>query len=304
MEENKVYDAAIIGMGPAGISASIYLKRGGISPLCFEMGEVGGTLNKLEKIENYPSFIGSGKELASLMKKQLEHFDINVIKQQVVSINDNFDGTYLIRTVGSTYLVKGVIVASGIKQNPITIPGANKYNQSGISRCAECDGPFSKNKPVAVFSSNSNGAKEAMYLATICSSVYFINPEQDITGDQDIVNKLKQLPNVKIFNNTKIKDTNGSRKIEKVILSSGEELDINALFIFIGATPITEFLGYMDITDKFGQIKTDEKMQTSQKGIFACGDDRLTLLRQVISAVSDGGIAAVSLRNYLRNNGK
>ncbi len=304
MEENKVYDAAIIGMGPAGISASIYLKRGGIDPLCFEMGEVGGTLNKLEEIENYPSFVGSGKQLAELMKKQLEHFNINVIKQQVLSVNDNFDGTYLIRTVGFTYLVKGVIIASGIKQNPITIPGGNKYNNLGISRCAECDGPFSKNKPVAVFSSNSNGAKEALYLATICSKVYFINPEENISGDQKIVNRLASLDNVEIFNSTKIKDTAGTRKIEKILLSSGKELDVNALFIFIGATPITEFLGYMDITDKFGQIKVDDKMQTSQKGIFACGDDRVTPLRQVITAVSDGGLAGIGLRNYLRNNGK
>jgi len=174
----------------------------------------------------------------------------------------------------------------------------------GISRCAECDGPFSKGKPVAVLSSSSNGAKEAMYLASICSKVYFINPEDKFEGDNKIVDQLKQLDNVEIFMKTKIISTSGTRKISTITLDNNLTIDVNALFLFIGATPMTEFLGYMDVMDKFGQIITNEKMETSVKGLYACGDTRVTQLRQVITAVSDGGIAAINLRAYLQNYGK
>lgn len=300
--ENKVYDAAIVGMGPAGIACAIYLKRSNLKIICFEKDKVGGALNKINEIENYPSFVGTGEELAKKFDEQLKHFEIDIIHQGVSSINPNDDGTFLIRTIGDTYSVKSVIVCSGIKQRPFVVPNSIAYHENGISRCAECDGPFSKNKPVAVYSSTSSGAKEAIYLASLCSKVYFINPEEKIEGDQTIVEELSKLPNVEILNGTKIKSTTGTRKIETITLSNEQTFQVNALFLFIGATPITEFLGYMDVTDKFGQIKTNEKMETSVKGLFACGDSRITPLRQVVSACSDGAIAAVSVRNYL--NGK
>jgi len=302
--ENKLYDAAVIGMGPAGIASSIYLKRANIDFICFEKENIGGTVNKLNEIENYPSYVGNGKDLVDKFKDQLQHFDINPIKEQVISINQNDDETFLIRTVGNTYLTKGVIVATGIKQRPYVVPNSQSYNEMGISRCAECDGPFSKGKPVAVLSSSSNGAKEAMYLASICSKVYFINPEDKFEGDNKIVDQLKQLDNVEIFMKTKIISTSGTRKISTITLDNNLTIDVNALFLFIGATPMTEFLGYMDVMDKFGQIITNEKMETSVKGLYACGDTRVTQLRQVITAVSDGGIAAINLRAYLQNYGK
>lgn len=302
--ENKMYQVAIIGMGPSGITASIYLKRSGIDILCLDKDGVGGELNKIDEIENYPSYIGSGKGLVELFEKQLEHFDIQVNKQQVLSINQEYDGTFLIRTLGENFKAKSCIICSGIKQRPFNVPNSNSYNNLGISRCAECDAPFSKNKPVAVLASTSSGAKEALYLASLCSKVYFINPEEKISGDQKIIDELNFTSNIEVFNSTSIVSTSGTKKIETISLSNNQSYDINALFLFIGASPITEFLGYMDVTNKFGQIITDEKMQTKVPGLFACGDARINYLKQVVTACSDGAIAAVSCRNYLKNGSK
>ena len=297
----RINDVSIIGMGPAGITAAIYLKRSNITPLCFEKDKVGGVVNKITEIENYPAYLGDGKGLVELFNKQLEHFDISIINKQVISINQNDDGTFLIRTLGENYLSKAVIVASGIVQKPYKVKGSNKYSENGISRCAECDGPFSKNKPVAVYSTDVNGIKEATYLASLCSKVYFVNPNKEIAGDQKLVEEFKKLPNVEIINGAEIIDSDGTRKISSITLSSGRKLEINALFLFIGASPVSEFLGYMDVTDKIGLIKVNDLMETEVKGLFAIGDAIKTPLRQVAVAVGDGAICAVSVRNYLNS---
>lgn len=308
--ENKVEEAAIIGMGPAGCSAAIYLKRSNITPFCFEQGEVGGKLNEIKEIENYPSFVGRGSELSQKFKDQIAYFKIPVIKESVRSVTRDFeDNFFIVKTDKSSYKFKAVIIASGIMNKPYEVKGSKAYNGNGISRCAECDAPFHKGKPVAVIGNSSEAVKDALYLASLCHPVYLINPEEGFTASSEEVEAFKKIEGTEIFSDSEVKMTYGEKKLSSAIIvnkktQKEETIQIEGLFIFLGATPLSEFLGYMDVSDEKGQIKTDDHMRTSEAGLFACGDDRNGVIRQVISAVNDGGIAAISARGYLSKLGK
>lgn len=296
---NKV---AIVGMGPSGISAAIYLKRSGIDPICFEKNEIGGKLNIIKEIENYPSFLGTGEELKNQFSHQADFFKLNIVHQNVLSIMEE-DGIFSIRTDGGTYSFQSVIIASGIREKPLDIPNSDSYFGNGISRCAECDGPFYKGKTVAVLGNSTFALKDASYLASIDGKVIFISqeklPESLVKDKEDFLAH----SNTEILEGYKIIGSKGTKHMDSLELESatGEKRNVEteALFILLGATPITEFLGYMDILDDKGNIYTDLNMETKQKGLFATGDIRNTPLRQVVSACSDGAIAAVSCRRYL-----
>lgn len=296
---NKV---AIVGMGPSGLSAAIYLKRSGIDPVCFEKKEIGGKLNIIKEIENYPSFLGTGEELKEQFSRQADFFKLNIVHQNVLSILEE-DGIFSIRTDGGTYNFQSVIIASGIREKPLDVPDSDSYSGNGISRCAECDGPFYKGKTVAVLGNSSFALKDASYLASIDGKVIFIS--QDKLPDSLDKDKKEYLshPNAEILEGYKIVGSKGTKHMDSLELESlaGEKKNVEteALFILLGATPITEFLGYMDILDDKGNIFTDSNMETRQKGLFAVGDIRNTPLRQVVSACSDGAIAAVGCRRYL-----
>ncbi len=300
--EQTINKVAIVGMGPSGISAAIYLKRSGIDPICFEKGEVGGKLNIIHEIENYPGFLGTGKELSEDFSKQVSHFNINVVHENVLSIMEE-EGYFSIRTDAGTYKFLSVIIASGIREKPFDVPNSDTYGNNGISRCAECDGAFYKGKTVAVIGNSTFSLKDASYLASIDGQVIFISEKELPLLSKEKESFLSN-KNASILEDYKIISTSGTNHIEKIKLVSNKtkeekEIEVSALFILLGSTPISEFLGYMDILDSNGNIKTDNKMQTEVKGIFAIGDIHNTPLRQVVSAASDGAIAAISCRQYL-----
>lgn len=304
----QINNVAVIGMGPSGIAASIYLARSNMHPVCFEEKEIGGKLNLMKEIENYPGYIGSGKGLAEDFRKQVEHFQIEVRKESVRSITRNEDGTFLIKTDKDQYLFKAVIIATGIREKPFAVPGSDAYFGNGLSRCAECDAPFHKNKPVAVVGNSEEAVKDTIYLASICSPVYLINEEEGYKADEKDVKELASLGNVIVKEGYKIVDSQGRMRLQGITIENKEgkkeNLEVEGLFIFTGATPMADFLGYMDILDEKGNIKVNEHMQTSVPGLFSCGDVRNSVMRQVVTAVNDGGIAAVSARNYLHSLSK
>lgn len=304
--EKEINDVAIIGMGPAGISAAIYLTRSNVNPICFEPGLVGGKLNWVHEIENYPSYVGTGKGLAENMSAQVEHFQLDVRKERVINVNPNDDGTYLLVTDKKEYIFKSVIIANGMKEKEYKVKGSEKYNSVGISRCAECDAAFHKGKPVAVIGKTNKAYKEAIYLASIVGKVYLINEDGKIDADKSLVDEFNQLENTETIFDYKIVDSAGTQHIEKISLVDNHDADktrdieVNGLFLFVGATPIYEFLGYMDIVNKSGFIQVDDKKSTTNPGLFAVGDCSDTKLRQVVTAVSDGAIAAINCVAYLR----
>ena len=296
-------EVAVIGMGPAGISAAIYLVRYGIVPTCFESNSIGGKLNSIGEIENYPSFIGEGKDLAKKMLDQVEHFKVKIVNQKVNKVSKNYDnGNYFVETDTDKYEFKAVIIATGIREKPFEVKGAKEINYKGISRCATCDGMFYRGKDVALLGSSLLAFEDALFLARLVNKVYLINPNEKSNVKEELLNEVKSKPNIEIINGSNIVKVEGENSLERVVIDGKENrtLDAKGLFVLIGNLPTTEFLDYMDVLNSAYFVKTDESMATKEKGLFACGDIRSTLLRQVATAVSDGAIAALSVKNYLK----
>ncbi len=303
---NNMNDVAVIGMGPAGISAAIYLKRFGYEPICFESKKVGGKLNEIKEIENYPGFIGEGKDLALLLSKQVEHFNLNVKNEFVTKIERDYDnGTFIIKSDSTSYNFKAVVITTGIREKPFEIPGSSSYSNNGISRCATCDGPFYRNKTVSLIGTSSSAYEDAAYLANICEKVYLINDGSEVKANEELQKEIGENSKIEVLSPYKIISSSGTNHLEKLVLKNNENgkektIDTSALFILIGATPITEFIDYMDILSPQGFIISNDKMETSVKGVFVAGDARVTPLRQVVTATSDGSLAALSAKNYLK----
>lgn len=295
----KKCDCLVVGLGPAGVSACIYLKRSSVDVLGIDKGEIGGKLNSIKEIENYPSYIGSGEELAKKMKDQIDELNVPYIRGKVSTINQEDDG-FLVMTSEGDIKAKSVIVSSGILEKPYKVIGSDSYFGNGISRCAECDAAFYKNKPVGVYIEDEHGVKEAIYLSDIVESVYLVVKADYSSFSADIREKVAQKNNISVYSDCEIIDSKGARHIEQIVLSNGETLKVDGLFLFIGASPISDFLGYLDVIDAKGFIKVDQNMKTSVPGFFAAGDISNTNLRQVVSAVSDGAKAAISARAYLK----
>ena len=276
----QINDVCVIGMGPAGVTAAIYLKRFGFEPICFEPMMVGGKVNVTYEIQNYPGFMGMGPELAMKLEEQVKFNEIKIVRKSVKKV-EKVDSVYKVVAGQEEYYFKAVIIATGLKEKEYKVPGEDKYQARGISRCAVCDGPLYRNKPVAVLGGGNSAVEECAYLATICSKVTLIHRRDEFRADEQLVNNLKKYQNIDIVTPYVI-------------------IDSEALFVYVGANPVTDFIDVKDILDERGQIITNENMETKSQGLFAAGDDRQTRLRQVATAVSDGAKAAYSVKEYLK----
>ena len=203
-------EVAVIGMGPAGISAAIYLVRYGIVPTCFESNSIGGKLNSIGEIENYPSFIGEGKDLAKKMLDQVEHFKVKIVNQKVNKVSKNYDnGNYFVETDTDKYEFKAVIIATGIREKPFEVKGAKEINYKGISRCATCDGMFYRGKDVALLGSSLLAYEDALFLARLVNKVYLIDPNEKSNVKEELLNEVKSKPNIEIINGSNIVKVEG-----------------------------------------------------------------------------------------------
>lgn len=300
----QINDVCVIGMGPAGVTAAIYLKRFGFEPICFEPMMVGGKVNVTYEIQNYPGFMGMGPELAMKLEEQVKFNEIKIVRKSVKKV-EKVDSVYKVVAGQEEYYFKAVIIATGLKEKEYKVPGEDKYQARGISRCAVCDGPLYRNKPVAVLGGGNSAVEECAYLATICSKVTLIHRRDEFRADEQLVNNLKKYQNIDIVKPYVIIDSEGDKKIQSLTLqnvidSSVKKIDSEALFVYVGANPVTDFIDVKDILDERGQIITNENMETKSQGLFAAGDDRQTRLRQVATAVSDGAKAAYSVKEYLK----
>ncbi len=214
-------EVAVIGMGPAGISAAIYLVRYGIVPTCFESNSIGGKLNSIGEIENYPSFIGEGKDLAKKMLDQVEHFKVKIVNQKVNKVSKNYDnGNYFVETDTDKYEFKAVIIATGIREKPFEVKGAKEINYKGISRCATCDGMFYRGKDVALLGSSLLAYEDALFLARLVNKVYLIDPNEKSNVKEELLNEVKSKPNIEIINGSNIVKVEGENSLERVVIDA------------------------------------------------------------------------------------
>ncbi|MDR1417923.1 MAG: thioredoxin-disulfide reductase [Endomicrobium sp.] len=298
-----VYDVIIIGAGPAGLTAAIYASRARLHTLLIEKSGCGGHMTVTDQLENYPGFNGgiNGFDLAVKLEEQAKDFGAKIIYDEVTNIEDG--KIKRVVTVNTSYQTKTIIIASGTHIKKMNIPGESAFIGKGVSFCATCDAPFYKNKNVAVIGGGDSAIQEAIYLSKFARNITIIHRRASLKATKILQERLLSYSNISvIYDSVPIeiigKDVVEKIKIANIKTNNVEEVKTDGVFVFIGLLPNTDFLA--DITlDNKGYIVTDENMNTSIVGIFACGDVRKKHLRQVVTAASDGAQAAVSVGHYI-----
>lgn len=291
-----MYDCIIIGMGAAGMSASIYAKRSNLKTLILEENMPGGILNKVSKIDNYLGFKSiSGSDLAYLMFEHVSKEKIEYKITKVLDIKQESDHIRVSTTKGE-FNTKGIIISIGRKIKKSGILNEEKYVGRGISYCAVCDAPLYKNKKIVVLGSDKNAIDEAIYLSKFTSDIKLITNKN--IDDNSII-KLLSDNNIELINNKKVLKFIGEDIISGLELDNNEIIDADGIFIYYGYMSDTAFLKNLDITDEKGYIIVDNNMKTKHNYIYACGDIIKKDLYQVSTAVSEGAIAAYNLNKEI-----
>ena len=294
-----IYDLVIIGMGPAGIAASIYAKRSNLNLICIEEKMIGGELNYIDKIDNYPGL--NGITGSSFAYKLLEHIDDIGINYQFATVKDILkkENYYEIETNKEKYTTKYIILATGRKARKLGLAKEDLFLGRGISYCAICDGAFFKNKVVSVVGGGLAALEEALYLANIVQKVYLIHRRDKFNATPSIIEKIINNPKIEILYNEEVVKLNGKDHLESIELKSGQKLDTAGLFIYIGYTPNIDYLKNLDILGSKGYAIVDKNFKTKEDGIYAVGDLVEKNNYQIILAMADGVIAALDIVNKI-----
>lgn len=297
----KKTDVIIIGAGSAGMTAAIYLKRANLDVIMVEASAPGGQINRTARIENYPGLNNiEGPDLAMNMFDQTQNLGIEYRYGNVLEVVKK-DNKFIVNTDAEKLISKAVIIASGRKPNELGLENEKSLTGRGISWCAVCDGPFFKDKEVVVIGGGNSALEEALYLTEFCKKVTIIHRRDEFRGDKKNSNQVINHPKIEvIFNSivTKFKEANErleSIDVENVHNKQKVNLKCDGVFIYIGFTPQTEMVADLDITDELGYIITDQNQRTKIKGLYACGDVVKKELYQIVTATSEGAVAAMSL---------
>lgn len=301
----KIYlSAAIVGAGPSGVTAAIYLKRAGIDFVLFENELVGGKVNLTAEIDNYPPLKHiTGFELGQKYEEDLSHNQIKVTREKVLEVSKE-DNLFLVKTNKNEYVCKTVLIASGALNKRLNVLNEDKFINKGISGCAVCDGNLFRNKPMAVVGGGNSALEEALYLASIASKVYVIHRRNEFRGAKQYLDLLKEKENVEILTPFVVNECLGDNVLNGLLLENVETkqtktIDVNVLFEYVGLVANTSFIKIENITDSNGFIIIDEECKTSVEGLFASGDVTNKKLRQIVVASGDGALASQSMINYL-----
>jgi thioredoxin reductase (NADPH) len=306
-----LYDLIIIGAGPAGLAAVIYAKRALLRTLVFEKSVVGGKLNKTEDVDNYPGFTSiKGPELAQKMAEHAKYYEIDWNYKEVVRLQKK-EKNFLVRTwAGNIFISRAVIVASGASENKLGIKGEKELTNRGVSYCAICDGFLFRGREVAVVGGGYSALETALYLSNIASKVYLIHRRTDFRAEKEIVEKVKDNPKIILFLEFVLIEVKGQNKVEKLVMRSllnGEEkeLIIVAVFPCIGLSPLSNLVHELGVCDHHNYVKINEDCSTSVAGLLAAGDvtqGEKKKVKQIVTAVAEGAIAAQLAIKYLKDN--
>lgn len=303
-----MYDTIIIGSGPAGISASVYAKRYNLDFFVMEKNYIaGGKILYPHWIENYIGFPKgiSGSSLADLF---VEHEDLLGVKKIIAEcVRIKKFGSYFetIDQKKNIYQSKTIILAQGTVERTLDIPGEEKYRGKGVSYCATCDAPFFKKKTIATIGGGDSALSETIYLSEFADLVYLIHRRDTLRGAEMLADQISNNQKIKTFLGYEPIEINGDDFVQNIIIRNNitkEEtsLTVDGIFIFAGYEPKTDFIIDTILLDDKGFIITNEEMQTSVPGLYAAGDIRSKPLRQIITAVSDGAVAAHSIRELIK----
>jgi thioredoxin reductase (NADPH) len=301
------FDLIILGGGPAGLSAGIYAKRAKIDTVLIEKAMPGGLITTTDIIENYPGFPEgiSGMELGQRFEDQAKKYGLDIVFGKAVKLEVK-NSIINIYTEEHPYSSKAVIIATGSEPKKLGIPGEEAFIGKGVSYCATCDGPFYKDKNVAVIGGGNGALEEAIFLTKFAKLVTIIHRRNDLRADKVLQEKAASNPKIFVKLNSVIEEIKGDEKVRSLKLidtlsNKKSSINVDGVFIYAGLKPSTEFLKDIIKLDDTGHILTDEKLATNIPGIFAAGDVRTKKLRQVVTSVADGAIAVNSVKEYLEN---
>lgn len=291
-------DIAIIGGGPAGLSAGIYAARGGLNTVIFERAMIGGQIILTSEIENYPGFeeIQSGYDLIEKMRLQAVRFGVEFYEENVIEILQTETG-FQIKCDEYNYQVKVAIVATGASPRVLGVEGEAKFTGRGVSYCATCDGALYRNKIVAVVGGGDSAVEEAIFLTKFATKVYLIHRRDELRAVHAVQQKARQNPKLEMILDTVVTEIIGDTQVRSLMLQNVKtkatsDLEIAGVFIYVGISPNNELVKNIVQLDETGFVVTDELMKTNIPGLFIVGDLRKKSLRQVVTATADGAIAA------------
>ncbi|MCL1790248.1 MAG: thioredoxin-disulfide reductase [Peptococcaceae bacterium] len=305
----QLYDVAIIGAGPAGLTAAIYAARGGLTTAVFESSGPGGKAALTDRIDNYPGFADgtSGFELMNAFYEQATNVGARFFFEEVRDVYLK-DDVKKVRTPARELPARVVIIASGSRQRTLDIPGEDTFHGRGVSYCATCDGPFFRDKHVVVVGGGNSALQEASYLTKFAHLVTLVHRREEFRGSPAAVAEAGNNPKIEFRLNYAPKKITGDDKVtglevESTVNHATELIPCDGVFVYVGSQAGANFTAAGVDIDASGYIKTDASMQTNIKGVYAAGDIRETVLRQVATAVGDGAIAAVAAEKFLLRHG-
>lgn len=297
-----MFDTIIIGAGPAGMGAAVYSARSGLNTLLLDESVPGGLLNKISIVENYLGYKSvTGADLAVDMYNHVKHENVSFKLEKVVSIKEE-DEYKIVTTTKGEYKTKGVIIAIGRKPRKSGIPNEEMYAGKGISYCAICDAPLYKGKKIVVLGGGDSAFEEAIYLGNFASSVTIV-VRNKISASGALVSEAKE-KNIEVIIGKEAIDFLGDETIKQVKFNDESTIDCDGVFIYYGYQADTAFMKDLNITDEKGYIEVDNSMRTKEPFIYACGDIIKKDIYQIVTAASDGCIAALSLKKDINKSEK
>lgn len=303
-----LYDIVIIGGGPSGITAGLYAARARMKTVLIEKALCGGQILVTDIIENFPGFPEgiSGPDLADWMMKQARHFGLEIDTAEVKSIARSKNGFVVTLDSGKAVETLSVIIATGGRWNTLSVPGEKELTGRGVSYCATCDGPLFKGKDVVVIGGGDTALEDALFLTKFAGSVAIVHRRDRFRATKILQERVFENKKIRFYFNSVVKEITGSGRVESVRVenkNTKEEHTVkcDGVFVLIGMSPNSEAVkGFVELDEK-GYVLTDDEMKTSAKGVFACGDIRKKLLRQVVTATGDGAVAAFSAQHYVES---
>ncbi len=285
------YNSIVIGAGPAGLSASLYLKRAGLSVLLIDKDAPGGQMLKTSVVDNYLGFESiNGAELALAMFNHVKKEGIPFEFSEVIKVSR--DGHFVVETKNKQIKCKNVIIATGRIPEKLNLPGEDSIN--GISYCATCDGTFYKDKVVGVVGGGNSALTNALYLSDLCRQIY-VFVRSDLRAHDDVIQKVLSCDNITILKGCEISEfISKDNSLTGVILKDGKQIELEGLFVAIGGKPQANFISNLEREN--GYILVNDHMETSVKNVYACGDVISKDYYQIITAASDGAVAALSIK--------
>ncbi|MBG0763330.1 MAG: thioredoxin-disulfide reductase [Tissierellales bacterium] len=306
----ELYDVAIIGSGPAGLTAGIYAGRARLKTLIIEKQQAGGQIVQTEEVENYPGALegDTGPAIIDRMVAQTKKFGVEKVSDEITEVQ-LVGKTKILKAKGGEYRAKSVIIATGAEPRFLGCPGEKEFIGKGVSYCATCDGAFFEGLDIFVIGGGDTAVEEAMFLTKFGRKVYVVHRRDELRAAKSIQEKAFKNEKVEFIWDSVVEEIKGDGLVNEIVLKNKKtgkltnykaEDGMLGVFIFVGYTPFTKlFEGKLDLERSY--IKTDENMKTKIPGVFAAGDVRVKDLRQVVTATADGAIAAVQAEKYLED---